>query len=97
MSSEHLASDRGFQVGDVAVIIGGMYPEYIGREVTILSPLQPDPVSPGHMAYKIDLTMPNIYAVWAWPELLRKKYPPREDWKLVSWDKCLWQPEKLHV
>lgn len=103
--NEQPASDGQLNAGDVCIVVGCvMYPECNGREVTIVGPAE---AGPYRCARTGSVFMDARYPTSDPDELgrpvyysarnLRKKRPPREDLKVVRWDQCPWQPEKINA
>lgn len=107
MADSNLTSEPvTFEVGEVAIYNGKCYyPENEGsgisegEEVTVIRCLAYWPNTRGEVEYgyvcahRYTGRSGQIFA----PDQLRKKRPPREDLKVVRWDQCPWQPEKIHV
>ena len=96
-----------FKVGEIAIYVRPGSQHY-GREVEILSglfkPISHTDVVTGEfsqksdaLAYQITDLYPEIPGVMtALPEHLRKKKPPQRDIdQIVSWDDCVWRPERV--
>lgn len=85
---------ESFNVGDIAIIVDAVRPEWIGKEVTILSALLHNHrgMSPRH-----EISDPDGYGhkCFAIPAHLRKKRPPDHPDNVTTWDACPWSPEKL--
>lgn len=92
-----------FSVGEIAVLQNAqIMPVYNGMECEILK-------GPGMMRQRQQHADNSIRLVYGYsvraadgrkvcvtPDQLRKKRPPREDLKVVRWDQCPWQPERIH-
>ena len=96
-----------FKVGEIAIYVRPGSP-YYGREVEVLSRLFPETggvdivtreiyEETGKLVYRItDLDPGTPGLMVAYPEWLRKKKPPQRDIdQLVSWDDCVWRPERV--
>lgn len=91
-----------FRVGEIAIMVNALVLiQYNGMECEVLK-------GPGMMrqrqkdnslrlvyGYSVRAADGRIFAVE--PHKLRKKKPPREDFKVTSWDECPWQPEEVQV
>lgn len=102
MSEQNVTlSKEKFDIGEVAICVGAF--SGVPHECTIVA--LPAPHSSlfsyngniwkrpaGH--YLIECS-DGVWTCWPWQ--LRKKQPPRQDRKTVSWDECPWQPETLHA
>ena len=98
-----------FKVGEIAIYVRPGSPFY-GQEVTIIGPLElrGGPRSRDHITglpttrdikYLISYPVgfePDGKGFSARPENLRKKKPPQRDIdQIVSWDDCVWRPERV--
>ena len=76
-------------------------PEYDGTEVLITGPLE---MRNSRVLFSGEVTARLRYAIRAHdgknfcvqPHSLKKKRPPREDWRLVRWSECPWQPQTVN-
>jgi hypothetical protein len=104
----HLAPEK-FDIGEVAIWVKPG-PNF-GKELTVISSLQfvrtvdggTGEVTDG-WRYEIDapgfvqgLHVSTVKRLFAEPEYLRKKRPPRKDLTIVRWADCPWQPESINV
>jgi hypothetical protein len=95
-------NEETFVVGEIAVLAYcDRFPELIGAEVTIISPLQRMENRAGNvwMGYETDLIHEGIQ-LCPRPSYLRKKRPPksqREIDTIVPWKDCAWSPHKEAV
>lgn len=87
-----------FKLGDICIVISASahYAHLVGREVTIRSALTQH-LTTNRMVksgYSIDLDEPTKAPLgWFAPHhCLRKKEPPRDDFSVVRWSECVWQP-----
>ena len=98
-----------FKVGEIAIYVRPGSPFY-GREVEVLSGLLEaedvvndlligEKVKCSGKVYRITDLYPMTKGIMtSLPEWLRKKKPPqREIDQLVSWDDCVWRPERVHA
>ena len=98
-----------FEIGEVALWVKPG-PNF-NREVTIVSPLvlaknlygtNTGDFRGEAWRYEIEcVDFVKYYTtggrLYANPAYLRKKHPPREDYQLISWNKCIWKPTSLPV
>jgi hypothetical protein len=86
-----------FTVGEIAEVAASIsHPEYVGRDCEILGPYQHYVCKNGTAAYGYWVRIDGEPKTWvAAPDRLRKKRPPRDDMKVIRWDECPWQPEKV--
>jgi len=98
-----------FSVGEIVELISSVIaPEFIGRDVTVLSELTYVPGGE-HIDHCITtnahlIKYPDGRNMWASPEVLRKKQPPKENKDItltrkspISWDECEWSPERVEA
>ncbi len=91
---------KKFQIGEVARIKACNYPEWIGRECTIMG-IEP-PTSNVDYSIEIPGEDPADHNIggkyfYALESELEKIKPPKKREETTTWDKCPWQPEKLHA
>lgn len=85
------SSDGNLQVGDRVVVVRVTLPQwhyYIGTCGVVIHTF-----SNGDSTVRLDLDGKEHIAA---PGYVRKIQPPREDLKVVRWDQCPWQPERIH-
>jgi hypothetical protein len=85
-------TNQMFAPGEVAILLIDGQGGAAGEEVTIL---RADNETMGGDGYWFKGAHNSEW--WVETRYLRKKQPPAEDRKLVSWDSCPWQPESIHV
>lgn len=85
-----------FKVGDVCLIVGCKTDPYVnGLECTIIEGLQTKSTFGfgDVQVYKVHLQTGQLR--WAFPDVLRKKPPPRKDLEVVEWNSVPWVPKEL--
>jgi hypothetical protein len=85
-----------FNVGDVCIVIAGHRKQLIGREVTILSPLEYHEVDNRknrYLGYAVDVFEDGLQVVFRGHHL-KKKPLPKDFSETVSWDSVGWSPSK---
>lgn len=83
-----MTSSQIFAPGEVAILLIDGQGGKAGDEVTILNF---DDQTMNGVGYWFEGSNPDS-EWWVETQYLRKKQPPTEDRKLVSWDSCPWQP-----
>lgn len=91
--NDERTSDERFAIGEVGILTvsGNAGPK--GGEVTVVGELR---MIRGDWCYPVDVKNAWGLPIMVERQNLRKKRPPRDDLKLVRWDQCPWQPEKVH-
>lgn len=103
MSTDAHPTSETFAIGEVAVMHSLIYlPELNGLECEIIDglhthPAKPRPWNPSGKKYGYRVRTADGKTAIVDPRNLRKKRPPRDDFKVVRWDECPWQPESINV
>lgn len=94
-SSTTKLSAPKFKVGDVCILLTSRFEWLIGKEVTIMSPLEYHHIASQknrYLGYLIDVAVDGGYELVARESHLKKKPLPGDFSETTSWDSVGWNP-----